>query len=177
MSAKLQIRDMTPLQHRVLRALDEGATIAAAARRYNIHRTTIHHWCRTRPSFRHAVEGIRLLHSEVVREQCQESSSQALAVIRELLGEPEVSPSVRLRAAQFLLNLSTSPARPNVYQHIETFTDTLIVNHDFYALDSSHESEIEKQSETAEFANDPALEPYSNFITVEVPEPALPAGA
>lgn len=177
MSAKLQIRDMTPLQHRVLRALDEGATIAAAARRYNIHRTTIHHWCRTRPSFRHAVEGIRLLHAELVREQCQESSPHALAVIRELLGEPGASASIRLRAAQFLLNLSISPARPNLHQHIETFTDTLIVSHDFDALDSSHRAELENEAETVDTADDPAREPYSNFITVEIPEPALPAGA
>jgi transposase-like protein len=173
----MKLRDMTPLQHRVLRALDEGATIAAAARRHNIHRTTIHHWCRTRPSFRHAVEGIRLLHAEVVREQCQESSPHALAVIRELLGEPEVSPSVRLRAAQFLLNLSVSPARPNLHQEIELFTDTLIVSHDFRALDSSHETELEKESETSDTAIDPVLDPYSNFITVEVPDSALPAGA
>ena len=54
--ASISDANLTPAQAKVIKSLARGQTVTAAAEDAGVHRTTIHHWIRTEPAFKIAVE-------------------------------------------------------------------------------------------------------------------------
>ena len=55
-STQLLVTSLPPEQAQVVAALAQGSTVTGAAAAAGIHRTTVHHWFRTSPEFKTAVE-------------------------------------------------------------------------------------------------------------------------
>jgi hypothetical protein len=100
---------LTPIQAQVVAALAKGQTITAAAREAGIHRTTIHHWHRTEPAFKTAVEGAQSEYVAALNDEMRELSASALSTLRSLLADPAAPPAIRLRAALAVLQRPKFP--------------------------------------------------------------------
>jgi transposase-like protein len=100
---------ISPVQDQVLAALSSGASISEAADEAKIHRNTIGNWRRSSTEFRsafiHAVYDRALL----FREEAEQLAGRAFLTIRQILEDPKVAPSVRLKAALAILNQATAP--------------------------------------------------------------------
>ena len=93
----------------VLDALALGQSVSAAARIAGVHRSTVYHWTRTDPQVARAVSRARSGHHSTIYDDVQELASRALSTVRETLDNPELSPSLRLRAALAVLKTATAP--------------------------------------------------------------------
>ena len=100
---------LPPIQAQVIAALAKGQTITAAAREAGIHRTTIHHWLRTEPEFKTAVEDAQSQYIATLNDEMRELSANALATLRALLDDPTAPPAIRLRAALAVLERPKFP--------------------------------------------------------------------
>ncbi len=96
-------------QAQVVAALAKGQTITAAAREAGIHRTTIHHWLRTEPAFKTAVDDAQSDYTATLSDEMRELSALALAALRSLLEDPATPPSIRLRASLAVLERPKFP--------------------------------------------------------------------
>lgn len=90
--------DLSPKQRIAIQALATGADVTAAAEA-GVHRTTVHHWCRTLPVFRAALRESSAQHADALRDQLRNMSNSAAAILREVLENKEAPQSLRLRAA------------------------------------------------------------------------------
>src|SRR5579864_4073459 len=109
--AEISTAPLPPTQAQVVAALAKGQTITAAATGAGIHRTTIHHWLRTEPDFKTAVESAQRDYMSSLSDEMRELSALALAALRSLLEDPATPPSIRLKAA-LASNARPSPPRP-----------------------------------------------------------------
>ncbi len=103
------ISTLPPAQAQVVAALAKGQTITAAAAEAGIHRTTIHHWLRTEPDFKTAVETAQREHISSLNDEMRALSALALAALRSLLEDPSTPPSIRLKAALAVLQRENLP--------------------------------------------------------------------
>jgi len=101
---------LSPVQAQVVAALAAGASISAAAQAAGIHRSTIHNWLKA-PAFSTEFDTSRQEYTDSLRDQLRDLSTLALDTIRQLLENPETPASVRLRAAQLVLNRPQFPKR------------------------------------------------------------------
>jgi hypothetical protein len=93
-------------------ALAAGQTITAAARSAGVHRATVHNWLSTDPAFRAEFDRIRHDLAWEMRDRLIELERLALEELQKILTDPAASPSVKLRAAMFILNRRPSPPAP-----------------------------------------------------------------
>jgi len=111
---------LTPRQQSIVNKLAEGLSATQAAQAENIHRNTIANWRRTVPAFAREIdfaarEQSRRWHDEVVS-----LAPLALQVIREILTNPEASPSLKLRASLAVLKMAAQPeAAPEIVRPLE----------------------------------------------------------
>jgi transposase-like protein len=108
MSHEISVPKPSPVQQAVLAALVQGATITAAAEASNVHRTTVHYWCRTQPEFRLALQQAKQIHTEAVRDELRQLSADAISVLREIMHSKQAPPSVRLRAALAVIDATAA---------------------------------------------------------------------
>jgi uncharacterized protein YecA (UPF0149 family) len=104
------MQSLTPTQLAVLNTLASGQTVTAAAHEAGIHRTTVHHWCRTLPQFRCALDDARQSRADAFRDQLHELAAPALALIRNTIEDDSAPPALRLRAALAVLKSAMEPA-------------------------------------------------------------------
>ena len=102
---------LSPAQIQVAIALAEGKTTTAAASQAGVHRTTVHHWLRTQPDFKHAVEEAQAEYHNRVDDDLTELAAGALSTLRSLLEDPQTPHSVRLKAALAILERPRFPQR------------------------------------------------------------------
>ncbi len=95
--------ELSPAQAQVVDALAEGASISCAARRADIHRTTIHHWLRTNAAFKEAAQNAQAEYTAALTDDMRELSTLALKTLRNLLERSDTPPAVKLRAALAVL--------------------------------------------------------------------------
>ena len=100
---------LTPSQEHVLALISAGSSITAAAQAADIHRNTVHHWITTSSEFRIALLQAREAKAAYWREQAEDLASTAIDTIRAILSDPSHPASVRLKAAQSILTLATTP--------------------------------------------------------------------
>jgi transposase-like protein len=105
---------LSPVQAQIIVALAQGRTITAAAREAGIHRNTIHNWFRD-PEFKAAADEAQQDYVETLNDGLRELAARALETLRELLDDPKTPPSIRLKAALFILQ---RPQFPNQDWHL-----------------------------------------------------------
>ena len=93
---------LTPQQLQVVDALSSGATLTGAAAQAGVHRNTIANWRLNSPEFREALALAR-------HDRAIELADLAFETLRAVLTDPKSPPSVRLRAAIFIINKATAP--------------------------------------------------------------------
>ena len=100
---------LTPQMEQVLALVSAGSTVSDAAQSAGIHRNTVYNWLRSAPAFRHALANAREAKAVYWHEQAEQHAAEALDTIRALMSDPGAPASVRLKAAQTILNLATNP--------------------------------------------------------------------
>ena len=103
---------LTPTQEQVLAQLSAGITQTAAAAAAGIHRNTIGYWVRSSQNFREAHQQATYEKALYWREQAETLAAAALEAIRTLLTDPKTPATVRLRAAQSILDKAMTPPPP-----------------------------------------------------------------
>ncbi|MBL8294251.1 MAG: SEC-C domain-containing protein [Bryobacterales bacterium] len=94
--------NLTPVQSGAAIALGFGLSASAVAAKFHIHRSTIHNWLKI-PAFFAAAETCRAEFETQFRNHLAMLTRLALNNIREILTNPDTSPSVRLKAALAVL--------------------------------------------------------------------------
>ena len=94
---------LSPVQTKVLELLLAGHSISEAARQSGVHRTTIHHWCRSQSRFRPAWEQSRAALASNLFDGLHDLAGTALTALRQTLENPDTPPSVRVRSALGIL--------------------------------------------------------------------------
>ena len=103
---------LTPEQLIVITALTEGVTSTNAAAQAGVHRNTIANWRRNSLFFREALADAQYDRALLFRDQMEERLALALETIDSVLHDPKASPSVRLKAAMFIIEKSLTPPPP-----------------------------------------------------------------
>jgi len=99
---------LTPTQTAILQTLSSGLSISAAADAAGIHRTTVHHWCRTIPEFRDTLDAVKHACIDAVRDAMNELVAPSLAILTQIIHDESASPALRTRTALAVLKFVTS---------------------------------------------------------------------
>lgn len=104
---------LSSAQDQVLAALSTGASLSEAAAAAAVHRNTVGNWRRSSFVFQNALAHAQYDRILQVREQAEALAGDALKTIRQILGDANAAPSVRLKAALAILQqASTLPPEP-----------------------------------------------------------------
>ena len=95
--------DLSPAQAQFLAALAQGLSISSAAESAGVHRTTTYNWYNTSPEFAAAFNEAREAYADKTRAETEDLTALALKTLRDLMEDPNASPSVRLKAALAVL--------------------------------------------------------------------------
>ncbi len=90
-------------------ALSEGMNSTDAAAQAGVHRNTIAHWRRNSLPFRESLAHARYDRAMFFREKAEDMVDLAFQTLRDLLNNPEASPTVRLKAAIFIIEKASTP--------------------------------------------------------------------
>jgi cellulose biosynthesis protein BcsQ len=101
---------LTPQQLQVVDALSNGATLTTAAAQAGIHRNTIANW-HNFPDFREALAIAHHDRAILYRDRAVDLADLAFEAIRTVLTDPNSSPSIRLRAAIFIIDKVVTPPK------------------------------------------------------------------
>jgi AcrR family transcriptional regulator len=112
---------LSPVQAQVIATLAQGRTITDAARDAGLHRTTIHHWFRTEPTFNTAFQEAQSEYVETLQDGMRDLAARAVETLRSLLDDPNTPPAVRLRTALAILQ---RPHFPNQGWHLPERIET-----------------------------------------------------
>jgi transposase-like protein len=96
----------------VIDALSSGANLTEAAAAAGVHRNTIANWRRNFPQFQQALAHAQSDRDFIFRERAADVVALAFNSFREILSDPKASPSVRLKAATFIIQTAMAPAPP-----------------------------------------------------------------
>ena len=96
-------------QIHVVSALSEGANMTDAAAQAGVHRNTIANWRRNSPPFAHALSHAQYDRAMLIRENAETLIDLAIDALEAILTDPKASPSVRLKAAMYIVNMATTP--------------------------------------------------------------------
>jgi len=113
--APISDANLSPVQAKVIAALAQGHTITAAAEDAGVHRTTIHHWIRSEPAFKTAMQAAHSEYTATLNDGMRELAALALKTLRDLLNDPFTPPALRLKAALAVLQ---RPHAPNPGWHL-----------------------------------------------------------
>jgi hypothetical protein len=102
---------LTPPQLKVVDDLSNGASMTAAAAQAGIHRNTIANWRLNSPDFREALDITRHDRAILYRDRAFDLADLAFEAIRAVLTDPKSSPSIRLRAAIFIIDKVSTPPK------------------------------------------------------------------
>ncbi|MGA2443498.1 MAG: helix-turn-helix domain-containing protein [Tepidisphaeraceae bacterium] len=94
----------------VIDALSSGANLTEAAATAGVHRNTIANWRRNFPQFQQALAHAQSDRDFIFRERAADLVDLAFNSLREILSDPKASPSVRLKAATFIIQTAMAPA-------------------------------------------------------------------
>jgi len=100
---------LTTQQHRIIALLASGCSTIQAAKVEKIHRNTIGYWRRTVPAFARELEFASHEQRRCWQDQAVELAPHAFQTIKEILADPKSSPSLRFRAATFIIKMATDP--------------------------------------------------------------------
>ena len=103
---------LTPPELQVIDALSNGATLNDAAAQAGVHRNTIANWRLNSPEFREALALARHDRAVLYRERAIDLADLVFETLRAILTDPKSSPSIRLRAAIFIINKAAAPPDP-----------------------------------------------------------------
>ena len=113
---------LSPQQLEVIDALSSGANLSDAAAQAGLHRNTIAYWRRNFPRFHVALAHAQYDRALMFRERAEALADLAFETLRGILTDPKASPSVRLKAAIFVIEKAVTPAPPKPDKPI-TFND------------------------------------------------------
>src|ERR1700733_13737318 len=100
---------LTTEQLQVINALSEGVNMTDAAAQAGVHRNTIANWRRNSLFFREALADAQYDRALHFRDKAEERLDRAFETLDSVLNDPKSSPSVRLRAAMFIIEKATTP--------------------------------------------------------------------
>jgi transposase-like protein len=103
--------NLTPQQLQVVDALSGGATLTHAAAQAGIHRNTIANWRRNSDDFREALTHAHYDRAVLYRDRTVELADLAFEALRNVLTNPQSSPSALLRAATFIIEKIATPPK------------------------------------------------------------------
>jgi hypothetical protein len=101
--------DLTPQQQRIITLLAAGRSITQAASEEKIHRNTVGYWRRTIPAFARELEFALCEQRRYCHDRATELASHAFRAIEDALTNPKTSPSLRFRAATFVIKMAAQP--------------------------------------------------------------------
>ena len=120
---------LSPAQAQVIAALAQGRTITDAARDASLHRTTIHHWFRTEPTFNTAFQEAQREYIETLQDGMRDLAARAVETLRNLLDGPNTPPAVRLRTALAVLQRPHFPKQGwHLPERIETAREQEVIH-------------------------------------------------
>ena len=102
---------LQPQMEQVLALLSSGRTIDQAAAAVGIDRNTIVNWRRTSAVFQWCWHSMQHAQAKYWRDQLKTLAPAAFETARQILEDPKVAPSVRLRAALALIKHADQDAR------------------------------------------------------------------
>ncbi len=105
------MQSLTVKQLEVVKALSSGLSATTAADVAGLHRTTIHHWCRTIPEFRDALEVAKQARIDIVYDEMNALVSPSIDILRHIIEDESVSPALRIRTALAILKFVATPAK------------------------------------------------------------------
>jgi hypothetical protein len=103
---------LSPEQLIVIIALSEGVNLTDAAAQAGIHRNTIANWRRNSLFFREALADAQYDRALFFRDQAEDRLDLAFKTVDSVLNDPKASPSVRLKAAMFIIGKAVTPPAP-----------------------------------------------------------------
>jgi hypothetical protein len=98
---------LTEQQHRIIARLACGWSIHLAAKSEKLHRNTVGNWRRTNPAFARELEFAYREQRRYWQDEAIQLASSAMRAISECINDSKTSPSVRFRAAAFIINMAT----------------------------------------------------------------------
>jgi len=103
---------LSPQQLQVINALSEGLNSTDAAALAGVHRNTIANWRRNSLYFREALADAQYDRALLFRDKTEDRLDRAFETLDSILADPKASPSVRLKAALFIIQSATTPPLP-----------------------------------------------------------------
>ncbi len=103
---------LSPQQLQIIHALSDGMSSTDAAAQAGVHRNTIANWRRNSLFFREALADAQYDRALLFRDKTEEKLDLALKTLESILRDPNSSPSVRLKAALFILEKAITPPQP-----------------------------------------------------------------
>jgi hypothetical protein len=108
LSSSLDTSTLSSVQLEAVAALATGNSVLATAELAGVHRATIHNWLNL-PEFRDALEHMRQDVAAHLDAQVRRMADLAIDAIRQILTDPNASPSVKLKAALAVLDRPLFP--------------------------------------------------------------------
>ena len=99
-------------QIEVINALSNGANMTTAAGQAGVHRNTIANWRRNVLPFQHALAHVQYEKAMLVREKTGDLVDLAFKGIQDILTDPKVPASVRLKAALAIIHAASTAPEP-----------------------------------------------------------------
>ena len=103
---------LSPQQLQVISALSEGANMTYAAAQAGVHRNTIANWRRNYLPFGEALADAQYDKAMLFREKAEALAELAFEAIQAILVDPKASPATRLKAAMFIVEMTSKPPEP-----------------------------------------------------------------
>jgi len=114
---------LTAQQEQVLALISAGSSITAAAQSVGIHRNTIYNWLCSATAFRRDLAAARDAKAVYWRDQAEQHAAAAIETIRALMTDPNAPASVRLKAAQAILNLAITLPPDSVHNFAQSLPE------------------------------------------------------
>jgi transposase-like protein len=106
----------------VIDALLSGANLTQAAAAAGVHRNTVANWRRNSPEFQQALAQAQSDRDFLYRERAADLADLAFTSLREILSDPKAPPSVRLKAATFIIQTAmptlNKADKPRPFNHL-----------------------------------------------------------
>src|SRR5450631_2623332 len=96
-------------QLQVIDALSAGVNSTDAAAQAGVHRNTIANWRRNYLPFRESLANAQYDRALLFREKAEDMVDLAYQTLHDLMNDPKASPSVRLKAAMFIIEKAITP--------------------------------------------------------------------
>src|SRR5450631_3665314 len=96
-------------QLQVIDALSAGVNSTDAAAQAGVHRNTIANWRRNYLPFRESLANAQYDRALLFREKAEDMVDLAYQTLHDLMNDPKSSPSVRLKAAMFIIEKASTP--------------------------------------------------------------------